>query len=403
MRSHEKVLIVDDEPFVLKLLMRQLENAGFNDIHAFECAQDALTVIESDADVSLVFCDLQMPGMDGVEFVRYLAHAGYQGGLVLVSGEDGRILQTAERLARGHQLKVLGVLHKPVSPDHLQRVLGNHAASTTAPPRAERTIYAADELQQAIAGGELINYYQPKVDLATGAVVGVEALVRWQHPRDGMVFPDQFVTTAEEHGLIDDLTRSVLCGALRQARAWQGMGLPLQVSVNISMDNLKLLAFPDLVMQAVGEAGIPVTNLILEVTESRLMTNPLASLDILTRLRLKRLGLSIDDFGTGHSSLAQLRDIPFDELKIDQSFVHGACDRPSVKAIFDASLEMARQLNMKSVAEGVEDQRDWDFLRSSGCDLAQGYFIARPMPGAELPAWIAGWQSRYLDLAATAS
>jgi EAL domain-containing protein (putative c-di-GMP-specific phosphodiesterase class I) len=215
------------------------------------------------------------------------------------------------------------------------------------------------------------------------------------------VFPDQFIGTAEETGLIDDLTRTVLTNALHQACVWQAAGLHLQISVNVSMDNLGLLEFPDAVAEAAARAGIPSSNLELEVTESRLMKDPLASFDILTRLRLKRIGLSIDDFGTGHSSLAQLRDIPFDELKVDRGFVHGACRDSSIRAIFEASLGMARQLGMKTVAEGVEDQEDWDFLRTSGCNTAQGYFIARPMPAADLTGWMAAWEIRRRDLMAS--
>jgi EAL domain-containing protein (putative c-di-GMP-specific phosphodiesterase class I) len=167
---------------------------------------------------------------------------------------------------------------------------------------------------------------------ADGRVLGVETLVRWRHPGDGMVFPDQLIGVAEAHGLIDELTRVVLH-------------------------------------------------------------------DALARLRLKRFGLSIDDFGTGHSSLSQLRDIPFDGLKIDQGFVHRAHADETLRAIFEASPGLARQLGMEVVAEGVEDRDDWDFLRRVQCDLAQGYFIARPMPAAELPGWIASWQARLGDLA----
>jgi EAL domain-containing protein (putative c-di-GMP-specific phosphodiesterase class I) len=139
------------------------------------------------------------------------------------------------------------------------------------------------------------------------------------------------------------------------------------------------------------------------VTESRLMKGLLTPLDILARLRLKHIGLSIDDFGTGHSSLAQLRDIPFDELKVDRGFVHGACRDASLRAIFEASVGMARRLGMKTVAEGVEDQADWDFVRAAGCDLAQGYFIARPMPGADLAGWMADWDANGRDRTAAAS
>jgi EAL domain-containing protein (putative c-di-GMP-specific phosphodiesterase class I)/CheY-like chemotaxis protein len=396
-----KILLVDDETFVLKLLSHQLRGFGFSDVVACERATDALAVLESGAGAfDLIFCDLQMPAMDGVEFVRQLARMNYAGGLVLISGEDERILQTAEKLSKAHRLNVLGALNKPVSLDQLQQVLAHQPSRDKLASRGVRKTYWPDALRRAIAGGELVNYYQPKVELASGAFTGVETLVRWHHPADGVVFPDQFIPMAEEHGLIDELTRTVLTDALRQARIWQDAGLHLHVAVNVSMDSLGSLEFPDVVVLAAAQAGVPPESLVLEVTESRLMKNPLASLDILTRLRLKRIGLSIDDFGTGHSSLSQLRDIPFDELKVDRGFVHGACRDPSLRAIFEASLGMARQLGMKTVAEGVEDREDWEFLRAAGCDLAQGYFIARPMQAATLTAWLGDWETRRHELVA---
>jgi EAL domain-containing protein (putative c-di-GMP-specific phosphodiesterase class I) len=331
--------------------------------------------------------------MDGVEFVRHLVRIGYMGSLVLVSGEEDRILQTAERLARAHRLRVLGALHKPISQSQLQHVLGEKLQRAGA-PGAVRKIYDADELRRGVEAGELENHYQPKVALSSGALIGVETLVRWRHPNDGLVFPDQFIRTAEEHGIIEYLTRTVLTSALRQARLWNDAGLRLHVSVNVSMDNLAALEFPDFVVREADAAGVAVSNLVLEVTESRLMRDPLAALDILTRLRLKRIRLSIDDFGTGHSSLAQLRDIPFDELKVDRGFVHGAWRDDSLRAIVEASLSMAQKLGMTTVAEGIEDQADWDYLRDCGCDLAQGYFIAKPMGGPELTGWLANWDIR---------
>jgi EAL domain-containing protein (putative c-di-GMP-specific phosphodiesterase class I) len=199
--------------------------------------------------------------------------------------------------------------------------------------------------------------------------------------------------------LIHELTRYVLRQAVAQSRAWQEQGLSLPVAINVSMDNLAELDFPDFVEQQVQQAGIPASHLRLEVTESRLMQDLVGPLDELTRLRLKRISLSIDDFGTGHSSLVQLRDIPFEELKVDRSFIHGACADTSKRAIVEGSIRMAQQLGMTTVAEGVEDLADWRFVRDVGCTSAQGYFIAKPMPGNELPAWIEGWQIRHQQLA----
>ncbi|MCC6075276.1 EAL domain-containing protein [Pseudomonas sp. GCM10022188] len=394
-----QVLIVDDDPFICRLLTRQLRSLGFAKVTACERALAAVAQLEQAPDsIDLVLCDLQMPEMDGIEFIRHLVRLDFAGALVLVSGEDERILQSAERLAQAHHLRVLGTLFKPVPSGRLQKLLEQAAAERAAPRAADSRSYSAEDLARGIAAGELVNHYQPKVDFHGARVIGVETLVRWQHPQDGLVYPDRFIELAEDSGLIEALMRAVLGNALREARQWRDAGHLLQVAVNVSMDNLQVLDFPDFVEQEALAAGVPLHSLVLEVTESHLMKNRQAALDILTRLRLKRISLSIDDFGTGHSSLVQLRDIPFNELKIDRSFVHGAWRDVSLRSILDASLAMARKLGMKTVAEGIEDRADWDHLLAAGCDVAQGWFIAKAMPAAQLPAWLKEWERRRREL-----
>jgi len=401
-----KILILDDDPFVLKLLSIQLKafglrQRGYLELVSCEYGNQAVQLLESDADsVGLVFCDLQMPEMDGVEFVRHLVRLGYRGHLVLVSGEDERVLQAAEQLARAHGLNILGALHKPVFPEQLRQMLD--AALPVAPasptPRASLPVYTPQELRHAMDAGQLVNFYQPKVDLQSGEAVGAEALVRWRHPDDGMVPPMSFIPMAEEFGLINDLGRLVLARALRDAAAWHAAGHPLHVAVNVSMGSLGSLDFPDFLVSEAAAVGLPPDKVVLEITESRLLEEPAAQLDVLTRLRLKQVSLSIDDFGTGYSCLAHLRDLPFAEVKIDRGFVHGAARDPALQAILDTSLGLARQLRMKTVAEGIEDIDDWNFLRQSGCQLAQGYLIAKPMPVDELEAWLKAWPSRHVEL-----
>lgn len=394
-RSAVTILALDDEPFMLKLLARMLANMGFTSVTLCDNGHTALAQIDDmKARPNLILLDLNMPEMDGIEFVRHLVERHYSGSLILISGEDERMLQTAEKLVQAHKIQVLGHLHKPVKPEVLSALLEKWTPPAIASLMAAKKVYGADEVRTAIDSGQLVNYYQPKVAVATGEVVGVETLVRWRHPVDGVVFPDQFIGVAEAHGLIDDLTRAVLTGALTQARAWQQTGLTLRVAINISMDNLASLDFVDFIVELTTRVGVLPQGVVLEVTESRLMQDTRAPLEILTRLRLKRFRLSIDDFGTGHSSLAQLRDIPFDELKIDQGFVHRAWSNETLRAMYDASLALARQLGMEVVAEGVEDRNDWDLLQRTGCDLAQGSFISPPMPAADFPGWLEGWQER---------
>ncbi|MEO8837359.1 MAG: EAL domain-containing response regulator [Herbaspirillum sp.] len=393
-KSTLSILVLDDEPFMLKLLVHMLVGLGFTSVTTCDSGSEALQIVSTSINPpKLILLDLQMPEMDGIEFVRKLVEHKYSGTLILVSGEQERVLQMAEKLIRAHRITVLGHLKKPVSVAQLSMLM-EKSIYTPAVPQPTRHVYSEKELRIAIEAGELVNYYQPKVAVTTGAVVGVETLVRWRHPVDGMVFPDQFIGVAEEHGLIDDLTRVVLKGALSQSKVWQQAGLRLRVAVNVSMDNLASVAFADFVAETVHAAGVSPQDIVLEVTESRLMLDQRAPLEVMTRLRLKRFSLSIDDFGTGNSSLTLLRDICFDELKIDQSFVHGAWHDTTARAMYDSSLSLGKQLGMQVVAEGVEDRDDWDMVRRTKCDLAQGFFIARPMPAADLPSWIESWNQR---------
>jgi EAL domain-containing protein (putative c-di-GMP-specific phosphodiesterase class I) len=186
----------------------------------------------------------------------------------------------------------------------------------------------------------------------------------------------------------------VIRNALVQAKKWLTAGLHLHIAINVSMNNLTSLTFADFVYQEAMTAGVSPLDIMLEVTDSRLMLDQRIPLEVLTRLRLKRFRLSIDDFGTGHSSLTQLRDIPFDELKIDQSFVRGARHDDTARAIYHASLALGQQLGMAVVAEGVEDIEDWKMVKNSQCEQAQGYFIGRPMQATDLPQWLAEWTQR---------
>lgn len=390
-----RLMAVDDEPVMLRLLERMLNQLGHSPVTLCSGARQALQVLDQTPQApNLILLDLGMPDMDGIEFLRRLAERHYTGAVIIVSGEDETILRSVESLMHIHGINSLGLLHKPFKPDSLSALLGRWKPAASRQPRVAKASYGAEEVRRAISDGQLLNYYQPKVAVTTGDVVGVEALVRWRHPDAGIVFPDQFIGVAETHGLMGQLTRSVLGIALAQCRAWHADGLELQIAVNVSMQNLESLGFPDMLAEQAAAAAVPAEFVTVEVTESRLMDNFTVALDVLNRLRLKRFRLSIDDFGTGHSTFSKLADIPFDELKVDRGFVHGAATNATLRAIYSASLALGRTLKMAVVAEGVEDRTDWDYLRKTHCDLAQGYFIAKPMPADSLPAWVNEWRNR---------
>lgn len=401
-RTKVKILLLDDDPYILMSNELMLRISGFTQMVSFDNGHAGLEHIErADQAPDLILLDLNMPGMDGLEFVRHLLKRQYKGSFILVSGEDQRMLKAAESLIRAHHMTVLGSVRKPVTLPALEVLLSAWLPPSTMQHQVSDKVYSASAMRTAIPQDEFVNYYQPQVDIPTGRILGVETLVRWRHPLYGLTLPEHFIGLAEENGLIDDLTAAILTEAFFQLKSWQDMGLHLKMSINISMDNLATLDFTDFVARQAAAACIEPSDVILEVTESRLMKDLITPLEVLTRLRLKRFSLSIDDFGTGHSSLSQLREFPFDELKVDQSFVHGATFDHTARAIFDASLGLANQLAMVSVAEGVEDRADWEFVCEKKCRVAQGYFIAKPMPAAALPEWMHAWtqsvQAGFLD------
>ena len=254
----------------------------------------------------------------------------------------------------------------------------------------------AEALREAIADGQLVLHYQPKFDVTRGAVVGVEALVRWQHPTRGLLHPDAFIELAEQTGVMGPLTLSVLDQALAQSDRWRAGGLDLAVAVNVSPSSLVDLALPDQVAHLLARYGLPTSALTLEVTEAILMQEPEKAMAVLTRLCAAGVGISIDDYGTGYSSLAYLAELPVTELKLDRSFVARIVGDAGVAAIVRSTVDLAHALGLVLVAEGVEDQASLDLLASYGCDVAQGYLLARPRPADELTAWLHAREDRPL-------
>jgi diguanylate cyclase (GGDEF)-like protein len=251
-----------------------------------------------------------------------------------------------------------------------------------------RRLALMGELRQAIDQRHLRLYYQPKVDLKTGQVTGVEGLLRWQHAQHGFIPPDQFIAPAEQTGLIFPLTRFVLEEAIQQCCAWHRMALNVCIAVNLSARNLQDPDLPRQVTELIAPLGLDPCCLELELTESAIMMNPTRAMEVLTRLHEMGVALTIDDFGIGYSSLAYLKKLPIGTIKIDKSFVLGMMANENDRVIVRSTIDLGHNLGKKVVAEGVENQAIWDQLVAFGCDLAQGYHISRPMPAADLPAWI---------------
>ncbi|MDQ1533929.1 MAG: hypothetical protein QOF28_1690, partial [Actinomycetota bacterium] len=251
-----------------------------------------------------------------------------------------------------------------------------------------RKLVLVGELRSAIDHGGLELHYQPKVEIASGRVIGVEALVRWQHPVQGLVPPDEFVPIAERTGLIGPLTDFVLRTALAQCRRWEERGHHLSVAVNLSARSLLDVDLVEDISRALAVSGVDASKLVLEITETSVMSDASYAMQVLSRLAAMGLTLAIDDFGTGYSSLSYLKRLPVDEVKIDKSFVLNMQDDENDAVIVRSTIDLARNLGLRTVAEGVETASALAALRSMGCDIAQGYFISRPLPSAQLDTWL---------------
>ena len=275
--------------------------------------------------------------------------------------------------------------------------------------RSGAELYAADrdqhsrerlalmgELRQALRREELVVYYQPKAHLRTARVTGAEALVRWQHPVRGLLAPYEFLPMAEQTGLMRPLTLYVLERALRQTRRWHDAGRPLSIAVNLGVPNLLDAQLPGDVERLLEETGVEARFLELEITENVVMADPVRTIQVLKDLHDLGVGLSLDDFGTGYSSLAYLKRLAVDELKIDKSFVMQMAEDEDDAVIVRSTVDLARNLNLRVVAEGVEDERSWRALEQMGCQVAQGFYLSRPVPADEFGTWLEGWDEQAL-------
>jgi EAL domain-containing protein (putative c-di-GMP-specific phosphodiesterase class I)/DNA-binding NarL/FixJ family response regulator len=394
-KSSVRILALDDEPLMLEFLADTLGALGYTQVTTCSSGYRALSLLEAPG-ADIVLFDLKMPELDGLQFIRHLKGRDFIGSVVLVSGVDERIVQSSEQLVRSYGIDILGSISKPVHPDELARVLAGWSPKRNAPASEAGPAYAAAEIRAAIAAGELVNFYQPKVDLATGELTGAEVLVRWRHPVNGLLAPNMFISTAEHLEIIEDLTVNVITQTLEQARLWKEAGLPLDLSVNVSTNWLSDLQFPDLVEDLARRVNIAPRHLLLEVSGGRLMEDIRASLEILARLRLMGFGLSLDAFGASSLSLGQLRSIPFTELKVGRSLITGAWKNRNAGAALGSSMTLGQQLGVCVTAEGVETLEDWRFVKAAGCRLCQGFFVAPPMRAEEFTEWLPAWRERYL-------
>ncbi len=394
MANAYRVLVIDDDNTVCELVSALARTMGLN----CDATKDPATFLDRvTPETSLILLDLMMPGMDGIEVLRLLGERRCKARILLMSGMDKRVLETAEKLAHSLGLAVVGHLQKPFPLPELKDVLESVAAmEAPASVKAIPAIAVSDEqVRNAVKNREFLNYYQPQISLKTGDVMGVEALARWRHPERGMTLPENFLARLEALDLLDDLCWSTAELAVAEAKQFtKRNGELLRVSINASMRSLRDLEFPDALVTLARKYDFPVEMIAVEITESVLMSELSRTLDVLTRLRMKNFQLSIDDFGSGYAMMRQLQNVPATELKIDKSIVEKMHLNDSDRVMVEKIVEMGHELKMKVIAEGVMTQEQFQMLRTKGCDGAQGYWFSYPLPADAMKKWLATYELR---------
>jgi EAL domain-containing protein (putative c-di-GMP-specific phosphodiesterase class I)/AmiR/NasT family two-component response regulator len=402
LQTIDSVLIVDDSGVQRGIGVAVCRELRIPQVHEAGNGLEALALLDKlPAQPGLLIVDLEMPAMDGPELLSALGARGMRAPIVVASSRERALMDSVQDMGTALGLRILGALQKPITLAGLGALLQNklHTAVEQQGP-AQRQAVDPELLRAALARGDISVHYHPQVEIGTGLIRGVEALARWHDAKEGWIGPDVFIPVAEQHGLIRELTLHVMDTAMRQTAIWSRHGLDLSIAINLSPILLERGELLQEISELQQQHGLRAEQIVLEVTESSLLRDLAIALGVLTRLRLRGFRLSLDDYGTGFSSMQQLARIPFTELKIDRTFVHGAHERDSLQVILRSALEMASQLGIETVAEGVESLEDWRLLRQYGCKLAQGWLLAKAMPGGELEGWLPTLQRRRVELQA---
>jgi EAL domain-containing protein (putative c-di-GMP-specific phosphodiesterase class I) len=383
----KRLLVVDDDPDVAAFIAEVGTQGGYEVATAssrseFEQAYQLLAP-------TLVICDLNMGTLDGVQVLRYLAAEQCRAPIVLISGLGADVRASAMRLGESRGLNMFATFQKPLRLADLERCLKE--AGPDVPDISQ------EALVTALERGRLGLHYQPQIRLGgsrPGEVYGVEGLMRWHPEQGGTIAPARFIPVAEESDLIEALTDFAITEAARQTAAWQRQGLDLSIAVNLSPKLLRQRSLPEHMETLLASAGLKQDRLVLEVTESGAMTNTQLATEILTRLRIHGVHISLDDFGTGFSSMVQLYRMPFSQIKIDRSFVADLTKNREAEVIVRAIIGLAGNLGLHCCAEGIEDLETLRRLAELGCHTGQGYYISRPIPAQDLPSWLEDWNRR---------
>lgn len=387
------VLIIEDDLFQLKLMMKMLAKITSARIHSAGNGQQALDKLSQISVPDVILCDLSMPEMDGVEFLRNIAKNKIDCHIIVNSSAADDVLSSVINMAKSYGLNNIHMLNKPVGLHHLINLFEAIVVKQVATIYPMNSDYqaSANELICALQENQFKAFYQPQIKTSTCEVIGAEALARWYHPTKGILTPNYFIDQLTELDLLEELTFQVIESAIKSCIVWHQMGYKYQVSVNVSPKDLVNLSFADRVFTLLKEYGLPEHYLNVEITETDICPNIAKALETVARLRIKGVNISIDDFGTGYSSLQQLITSPFTELKIDQVFVRQMVSNPKHLAAVTFSLQLAKSFGLKTVAEGVETEDEAAILTELGCDVFQGFLFSPALEESKFLEWVSNF------------
>ncbi|RZA31600.1 MAG: EAL domain-containing protein [Lysobacteraceae bacterium] len=396
--AHLHFLVAEADPAQRRTLVELLGQLGARRATDVPDGHMALQHLEAGftpkVDVAIV--DLALPGMDGLELIRSLGALGAgsaEGVRLIVTGaQPASLLFSVETLAEAYGVELLGSIGKPVTSAKLKPLLDNYTPLAQRGDAPAGPRFSFQEIGIGLQKRQFEPYFQPKIELATGQVKGLEAFARWRHPEHGVLGPGAFIDALEQNSRVDFLDWSMIELSAERCRWFQDQGIPVPISINLAPETLANPAFVRQITACIERHRILPEYLTFEMPESSVLNTDPEFIERLVRLRMMGFGLAIDDYGTGRSNLQLLARIPFTELKIDRSFVDGASKRRPLGTVLRSCLGLAHSLDRMSVAVGVETRQDWDFLQNLGCTYAQGYHIANPMEAAAFPGWLEDWR-----------
>jgi EAL domain-containing protein (putative c-di-GMP-specific phosphodiesterase class I)/ActR/RegA family two-component response regulator len=396
--QHLHFLVAEADPAQRRALADALAQLGATRVTEVPDAPMALRTLQAgfSPTVDVAIVDLALSGMDGMELLRAVAALQSNVRLIVTGDQPPGVLFSVETLVQAHGVDLLGTIAKPVNPGKLKALLDNY--QPLARPRAGEATsvflphFSFAEVGVGLQQRQFEPFFQPKIELSTGQVTGLEAFARWRHPEHGVLGPTAFIEALAQHNRVDFLDWSMIELSVEHCRAFHDQGIPISIGLNLAPATL---AQPDFVRQigaCMKRHGVPPDYLTFEMTESSILDFDVDFIERLVRLRMMGFGLAIDDYGTGRSNLQLLARIPFSELKIDRSFVDGASKKLPLGTVLKSCLGLAHSLERMSCAVGVETRQDWDFLQGLGCTYAQGYHIANPMEAGAFPGWLEDWR-----------